>query len=63
MTNRLFFILILFILPVGAIAQYTEMINTNRPGVSQGAFSVGKKVLQFESGISIGKEKHKFCKQ
>jgi len=56
--NRLFFLLILFILPVGAIAQYTEMINTNRPGVSQGAFSVGKKVLQFESGISIGKEKH-----
>lgn len=58
MMNRLFFLLILFILPVGAIAQYTEMINTNRPGVSQGAFSVGKKVLQFESGISIGKEKH-----
>ena len=58
MTNRLFFLLILLFLPVGAIAQYTEMINTNRPGVSQGAFSVGKKVLQFESGISIGKEKH-----
>jgi len=58
MTNRLFFLLILLLLPVGAIAQYTEMINTNRPGVSQGAFSVGKKVLQFESGISIGKEKH-----
>jgi hypothetical protein len=35
------------------------MINTNRPGVSQGAFSVGKKVLQFESGISIGKEEHR----
>lgn len=41
-----------------AQAQYTEMINTNRPGVSQGAFSVGKKVLQFETGIAFGKEKH-----
>jgi Putative MetA-pathway of phenol degradation len=58
MTNRPFILLVLFLLPVGVIAQYTEMINTNRPGISQGAFSVGKKVLQFESGISIGKEKH-----
>lgn len=39
-------------------AQYTDMINTNRPGVSQGAFSVGKKVLQLETGLSYGKEKH-----
>ena len=40
-------------------AQYTEELNSNRPGGSQGAFSVGKKVLQFESGISLGKEKHR----
>lgn len=39
-------------------AQYTDMINTNSPGVSQGAFSVGNNVLQFESGLSYGKEKH-----
>ncbi|WP_310991782.1 transporter [Aequorivita marina] len=39
-------------------AQYTEMINTNRPGGSQGAFSVGTNVLQFESGVSYGKEEH-----
>ena len=43
-------------------AQYTEMINTNRPGVSQGAFSVGKRVLQFESGLYLGKEKHDLLK-
>ena len=49
---------VLLLLPVSSMAQYTEMINTNRPGVSQGAFSVGKKVLQFESGIYLGKEKH-----
>ena len=39
-------------------AQYTEMINTNRPGGSQGAFSVGTNVLQVETGFSYGKEKH-----
>ncbi len=39
-------------------AQYTEMLNSNRPGSSQGAFSVGKNVLQFETGIGFGKEKH-----
>ena len=49
----------LFLLSFGPLkAQYTDMINTNRPGVSQGAFSVGKNVLQFESGLSFGKEKH-----
>ena len=30
-------------------SQYTETINSNRPGLSQGAFSVGKDVLQFEA--------------
>ncbi len=55
------------LIPIAAIlfcygsvtAQYTDMINTNRPGVSQGAFSVGKNVLQFETGFSYGKEKHR----
>ena len=40
-------------------AQYTEMINANRPGGSQGAFAVGTDILQFETGFSYGKEKHK----
>lgn len=40
-------------------AQYTETINTNRPGVSQGAFSVGRDVLQLEAGAYTGKDKHK----
>ncbi len=34
------------------------MINTNRPGGSQGAFSVGKNVLQFETGLTYGTETH-----
>ncbi|GAA4272248.1 hypothetical protein GCM10022258_15420 [Aquimarina gracilis] len=42
-----------------ATAQYTEKINSNRPGTSQGAFSVGNNVLQLEGGFGFGKEKHK----
>ncbi len=42
-----------------ASAQYTDKINSNRPGTSQGAFSVGNNVLQVEGGIGFGKEKHK----
>lgn len=59
MRIKLPFVLFLsFICFSGVSAQYTEMINTNRPGGSQGAFSVGTNVLQFESGVSYGKEKH-----
>ena len=41
-----------------ATAQYTETINSNRPGESQGAFSVGTKVLQVETGFDIGNDTH-----
>jgi outer membrane putative beta-barrel porin/alpha-amylase len=40
------------------IAQHTDEINSNRPGKSFGAFSIGKKVIQAESGIYYTKEKH-----
>lgn len=39
-------------------SQYTETINSNRPGNSQGAFSVGTNVLQFEAGGTFGNEEH-----
>ncbi|MDH7445889.1 transporter [Aquimarina sp. 2201CG14-23] len=52
----------LFLLGLTASSQYTEKINTNRPGTSQGAFSVGNNVLQVEGGFGIGKEKHKLFK-
>lgn len=55
-----FSILIGSLLP--ANAQYTEMINSNRPGTSQGAFAVGNKVLQFESGVGLGWEDHRLLK-
>ena len=38
-------------------AQYTDVINSNRPGSSQSAFSVGTNVLQFELGSYLVKEK------
>lgn len=39
-------------------AQYTETINSNRPGDSQGAFAVGNQVLQLETGPQFGNDTH-----
>lgn len=39
-------------------AQYTEEINSNRPGQSQSAFAVGKTILQAEAGLNGLYEKH-----
>jgi hypothetical protein len=59
MKTSLYCLSILFLITIyPARAQYTETINNNRPGASQGAFSVGKKVLQIESGLAFGKEEH-----
>jgi hypothetical protein len=41
-----------------AYSQYTEVINSNRPGVSRSAFSVGTNVVQFELGPYIINEQH-----
>ena len=39
-------------------SQYTDQINSNRPGASVGAFSVGKNVIQSELGFSFRKFTH-----
>lgn len=39
-------------------AQYTEVINSNRPGLSKSAFSVGTNVFQLELGPYMVNEKH-----
>ena len=39
--------------------QYTDQINSNRPGASIGAFSVGKNVVQFEGGSELRTYKHR----
>lgn len=50
--------LLFFCISPQIFAQYTDLINPNRPGQSQGAFSVGKNVYQLEMGLGYGKEKH-----
>lgn len=50
---------LLFIFLTGLIqAQYTDQINSNRPGASIGAFAVGKGIIQFEGGFEYRKYKH-----
>lgn len=39
-------------------SQYTETINSNRPGASQGAFAVGRQVVQGEAGLDFGGDSH-----
>ena len=39
-------------------AQYTEQINSNRPGASIGAFAVGKNVIQSEFGFAFKSYNH-----
>jgi len=53
-----FFVSFMLVASLPALAQYTEVINSNRPGVSKAAFSVGTNVLQFELGGFTIKEEH-----
>ena len=41
-----------------ALAQYTETINSNRPGFSYGAYSVGTNVIQAEMGARYANDDH-----
>ena len=50
-------IFILCITSFKTYSQYTDVINSNRPGVSRSVFSVGTNVLQFEIGPYIMSEK------
>lgn len=52
--STLFFLLSLA--TIQAFCQYTDVINSNRPGVSRSAFSVGTNVAQVEVGPYIFKE-------
>ncbi|MFH7011103.1 transporter [Flavobacterium sp. FlaQc-52] len=52
------FIATLFFTPQFFFAQYTDIINSNRPGETMSAFAVGKTVIQAEIGIYGIKEKH-----
>jgi len=52
------FIVAFFMFPLMQYGQYTDQINSNRPGETMSAFAVGKSVIQVESGIYGIKENH-----
>lgn len=49
---------VLFFIPQLFFAQYTDVINSNRPGETMSAYAVGKSVIQAELGVYGIKEKH-----
>ena len=52
-------ILLSFLLiPLWSFAQYTDQINSNRPGETMSAFAVGKSVTQLETGAYGISQKH-----
>jgi hypothetical protein len=48
----------LFAIPSIQYAQYTDEINSNRPGETMSAFAVGKSVIQLETGVYGINQKH-----
>ncbi|HCF03403.1 transporter [Flavobacterium sp.] len=46
------------LIPLLGFAQYTDQINSNRPGETMSAFSVGKSVIQLETGAYGISQKH-----
>ncbi len=52
------FNLIFILFSIAIQAQYTDQINSNRPGASIGAFSVGKNVIQSEFGLAFNHYSH-----
>ncbi len=51
-------ILMLLLVPFSGISQYTDVINSNRPGLSVSAYAVGKNVLQLEMGLGFEQSDH-----
>lgn len=49
---------ILLLLPLVGISQYTDVINSNRPGLSVSAYAVGKNVVQAELGVFYEQRDH-----
>jgi hypothetical protein len=57
-TLKSFFVIVVVLTYTASYAQYTEVINSNRPGVSESAFSVGTGIIQFEAGAFTVTEEH-----
>jgi hypothetical protein len=58
--KRLMKILIfgIFAIPWATFSQYTDVINSNRPGQSVSAYAIGTNVLQAEFGIAYEQQDH-----
>jgi hypothetical protein len=53
------FAFILYLLvPFLGVSQYTDVINSNRPGLSVSAYAIGKNVLQMEAGLLYEQQDH-----
>ncbi len=55
-------LLLLLLASQNLLAQYTDIINSNRPSESMSAFAVGRTVIQVESGLNYAKENHESLK-
>ena len=58
MNIKKFFLVGFLLISATQYAQYTDIINSNRPGKSMSAFSVGKTVIQAEVGFYGIRENH-----
>ena len=52
------FFIVLALLPVLVLSQYTDVINSNRPGLSVSAYAVGRNVIQVEAGLRYEQSDH-----
>lgn len=52
------FVLLLGVASQSSFSQFTDEINSNRPGKSMMAFAVGKKIIQTETGVMYINEDH-----
>ena len=50
--------ILFFALPFIGASQYTDVINSNRPGLSVSAYAVGRNVLQLEAGVLYEQQDH-----
>ena len=51
-------ILLAFLVPFLGFTQYTDVINSNRPGKAVSAYAVGKNVIQLEGGVLFEQQDH-----
>ncbi len=53
-----FVLTVVFLTSLVVHSQYTDVINSNRPGLSVSAYAIGKNVLQLEAGILYEQQDH-----